>query len=105
LILPCGNGRSSFAGTLRDLFPDPHSLRAVGALYLRHHPEEIASVRHLMQAAAIGGSGSSNAFARMIAERRRIDLERADVVIVAGWILARSEALLCAAAALDAAAS
>lgn len=105
LILPHGNGRAPFAGTLRDLFPDPSSLRAVGALYLRRYPEELASVRHLMRAAALRGSGSSNAFARMIAERRRIDLERGDVVIVAGWILARSEALLCAAASLDAAAS
>ena len=85
------------------MFADPGALRAVGALYLRRHPEEAVPVRLLMHQSAMGRIGAQDALARMIAERRRVDLEREDVVVVAGWVLARSEARLCATASLDAA--
>ncbi|MGH7090066.1 MAG: hypothetical protein ACREFQ_14305 [Stellaceae bacterium] len=90
--------RHALAAVPGDLFTDVPSAAAVGAIYLRQFPEEARSALQLLRETGIGPDEPLRAFVRLIAERRRIDLERGEVVAVAGWIMARSEARIFAAA-------
>jgi len=80
-------------GSRRDDFdPDAAALRRLGALYLRSHPEERSLDRLsrllTVDASDRGPSPLSAALAR--------DWANHDVSLVDGWVLARTEARLCA---------
>jgi hypothetical protein len=87
---------------LAAVFGDIVPMRFLGFLYLREHPGE--SDRRWLSDALFGGSlpQTPAAIAASIAERRRRDLAADDVTIVGGWVMTRSEARLCALAALAA---
>lgn len=70
----------------------------IGERYLRTHPTE-ASAEALTR--AVGVENEANPF-RVLQDRIHDDLDRGEVVVVDGWVLARTEARLCALAALDA---
>lgn len=80
------------------LFADAASARRVGALYLRDHPDE-AGARRLGEL-LFGGGAPPPALGSWLRERRSHDFAAADVVFVAGWLLSRSEARLCALSSL-----
>jgi hypothetical protein len=73
---------------------------AVGDLYLEVHPEE-ADVECLLQLLTHDAEASSASFSSIsdidtwLASRIARDLRDCDVVVIAGWVLARSEARLC----------
>jgi hypothetical protein len=82
--------------SLRELFADPQAARLVGARYLGGHGDEASPAR--LRALLFAGAPPSSAisFAGWMAERRSVELSSEDVVVVAGWLLARSEGRLCA---------
>ena len=95
------------AARLRSLFADPASATAVGQAYLRAVPDE-ADERHLMQLiirqmpggrAALAGH-DANAWRASLRAMQRRDFAEGRTVRVEGWVLSRTEARLCALAAL-----
>jgi hypothetical protein len=90
-----GPGQDVVARLLRDRA----SARRVGAAYLAAHPEE-ASPERLLQAlrSALGPVDAAPAavLRHRLAARVRDDFARADVVVVRGWWLSRTEARLAA---------
>jgi hypothetical protein len=76
------------------LFADPEAARMVGALYLREHRGEtgLDCLDELLPA----GSDPARALPQWLGARRPLELADDDVAIVAGWVLAASEARLCA---------
>jgi hypothetical protein len=82
--------------SLRELFADPEAARLVGARYLCGHGDEASPAR--LHALLFAGAPPSSAicFAGWMVERRSFEFGSEDVVVVAGWLLARSEARLCA---------
>ena len=83
------------------VFPDLAALRRLGALYLAAHPEEHsrAALSHLLLDADPGTIPS-----RLLRTLER-DWSSHQVTVVDGWLLARTEARLCAALHLEAGAS
>ena len=81
---------------LRDVFTDLDAARDVGRHYLAVCPEETRLVR--LTEGLLTGEALKNfeAFVERIAELRVRDFENNDTVIVDGWVLARSEARVCA---------
>jgi hypothetical protein len=75
---------------------DRDAAAAVGRAYLDACPEEADPGR--LEALLTGElrEGSLDSVRRRLANRRRGDFARGDVVVVRGWVLARSEARLCA---------
>jgi hypothetical protein len=90
----------------------PTSARVIGEAYLQSAPDE-ASVAFLEQAirntiAAAGvGAGASTAppLGQLLQERITADFSAGQMVSVKGWMLARTEARLCALMALTSKAS
>lgn len=88
------------------LLHDLAGARAIGIRYLADAPEERDAAfltRELFD--GIGGvprtAPQRAAARRVIAARRARDFATGDTVLIDGWILARSEARLCALAALS----
>jgi len=75
-----------------DFFPDLTALRRLGAIYLVAHPEERS--RALLSRLLIGG-GDGTIPSRLLSAVAR-DWSSNHVAVVDGWLLARSEARLCA---------
>lgn len=71
---------------------DPEAMRHVGALYLAGHPDESDPAR-LWQRFADGGAAAG---AEGLAARIDQDWRSGDVVLVSGWVFARTEARCCA---------
>jgi hypothetical protein len=76
--------------------------RAAAALPAARAPEHAAAVL----ASLAGGSRRAarlddDGMRRLVAERVRADFAKEDTVQVCGWVLSRTEARLCAVAALD----
>jgi hypothetical protein len=87
------------------LLSDVPGARVLGARYLRMAPEEAdgAALAAELFSHLAEQPGTAIQFAeigRTLAERRERDFAAGDTVIVGGWILARTEARLCALAAL-----
>lgn len=82
------------------LFSDQCAARLAGDHYLRAHAQE--ADREVLHTLLFGAAPAPTAAAlrRGIVERRRADFAREDTVLVAGWVLARSEARLCALVSL-----
>ncbi len=81
--------------TLSWPFRDHASARAIGRRYLRTHPasSELQVTRLLLRPGADRG--------RRIRERIAADFAAGRVVILDGWVLAATEARLCALSALS----
>jgi hypothetical protein len=79
---------------------DAEPLRRLGVAYLREHAGE--ADRRWLSRHLFGGAVPRDAAAlmRRIAEQRARDLAEGDIVTVQGWLLARSEARLCALLAM-----
>jgi len=101
LSLP-GQGRATFAGLLSDLV----GAREIGMRYLAFAPYD--ADRNTLSLHLFGGLRSPPASAdeyallrKQISSKREQDFALGDTVILDGWILARTEARLCALAALS----
>jgi hypothetical protein len=91
---------------LAGFFADPASAAVVGREYLAAQREEadadtlvsrlVGSARARFEDAA----GDPARLAALLRERHRADFEAGSVAVVRGWILSRTEARLCALAAL-----
>lgn len=94
-------GRDAMAGLGRDvgaLFGDPAAARRLGRRYLATHPNERRAV-HLWARELAGARrpwGTADELRRAVAQRRERDLQDGVVAIVDGWVLARTEARVCA---------
>lgn len=100
--------RDRLAARAAGLFPDGRSASALGRSYLARHPNE-ADPDRLIDAlfADLPPAPSDGTEAReveairaWVTARIEDDFRRARIVRVEGWILARSEARLCALASL-----
>jgi hypothetical protein len=83
---------------LLHMLPDRSHAAVIGRAYLASHPEEAgldAVLRHLE-----GLTDASGDVRGAIAARLRRDFEERDTVRLDGWVLARTEARLCALCAL-----
>ena len=83
---------SNVKACLSHVLTDESGARLIGTAYLSAYPAErdaISLLRHLLGPATLQGPDD---FRRRIAVRRRQDFVEGDVVLVDGWILARSEA-------------
>jgi hypothetical protein len=93
---------ASLHSRLVALFTDPGSARTIGLAYLRTVGEAEASPERLVQ--AISGASeavmASSELKRVIGARIRSDFAEGAIVTVDGWMLSRTEARLCALAAL-----
>ena len=85
---------AALAASARGLFADPQAARMIGALYLRDNRGEIGLDR--LDELLVAGPDLADALPQWLGERRPCELAGDDVAIVAGWLLARSEARLCA---------
>jgi hypothetical protein len=91
------------AARLVGIFREPASARAIGRAYLRQAPEEADAARllaliHPGDCAAL----SASELRRAVAARQRADFAAGRTVLLDGWVLSRTEARLCALAAVTA---
>ena len=88
-----GLDRAAGAALARRWLRDPAAARRLGEHYLGAHPGE-ADPAFLLEASLGPGdlAGARDRFAR----RRRAEFEHGDTVELAGWVVARCEARLCA---------
>lgn len=93
---------AELAFTLSALFKDPERVAALGRRYLAHYPEDADADR--LAVALFGDTTRSQADAATmradLARQRERDFRDGEVVVVDGWLLARSEARVCALSAL-----
>ena len=89
-----GRPEGALGRDVAGLFSDPEDARSIGRSYLAARPDESAGARLLAQELRRqqfrrpGAEG----LRRALADRRRQDLEDGMVVVVGGWVLARTEA-------------
>jgi len=91
---------------IEELVGDLSGARAIGTRYLVIAPEERDAAflaRHLFAGVADGPhhAAGMSALRQAIGAHRQRDFTTGDTVIIDGWILARTEARLCALAALS----
>lgn len=81
---------------LLQIFSDLEAPRALGRRYLKSYPQE--SGREQLLETLIDGTapGDHEALRKRLARRRGQDFRNGNIVIVDGWILARTEAQVCA---------
>lgn len=82
-------------GALASLLPHAASAAAVGARYLRDHPEERDAALPLASAPPREPRAQARLRRQLRRESAR-DFQRGAVVRVDGWVLSRTEARLCA---------
>jgi len=87
---------AALASWVAELLPDPVGARAIGGLYLEICPE----ARRRARALGCDLRAQPDAAARRAAlwARRCRDLEAENIVLIDGWVLAATEADLCALA-------
>jgi hypothetical protein len=92
---------------LRRVFSRPESARIVGLAVLRQRAGPIAAEdvlaelrTHRPEICQASGVVSRGRLASMVREARRDDFRRGCACIVDGWLLSRTEALVCAVIAL-----
>jgi hypothetical protein len=92
---PCyaANLASWLRETGTGLFANPATLRELGRAYLASHAHE-RDLRILSQLLLDKGS---TAIQRRLIERIALDWQTHDIVLVEGWVVARTEGRLCAA--------
>lgn len=84
------------AGEIAEIFSSRASARRVGRAFLALHPEEDSRGRLAELTAAGLAARDSHAWRAWLARRRREELRDEQVVEIDGWVLALSEARLCA---------
>jgi hypothetical protein len=95
-----GEGRQAIAELLGRRFSDKAALVAVANVYLAAHPEE-ADANRLQRLLFPGSSAlSAQAFDNWIVRQISADFRAGNLAVVGGWVLAKSEARLCALASL-----
>ena len=94
---------SDAATRLRSLIPAPTSAREIGRIYLAQYPEEdgaAALTHHILSSLSLDEEKvvalDRQALPAMLSSCVRADFEKGRTVEVAGWILSRTEARLCA---------
>ncbi len=92
------SGEDPTAARLAALAGPPESARAVGAEYLRSTPEERDPA--LLAQRLASGLAPGAPLRPQLARRIRADFEQERVVSLRGWVVSRTEARLCALAAL-----
>ena len=97
-----GNAVKHTQSAIQELFGDLVNVKALGGMYLQDHPDEPRSADLLCRGLGLASFTALDApgLRRRIARRRAADFAAADVVILDGWVFARSEARLFALAAL-----
>lgn len=78
------------------LFSSADSAAHVGLAFLALHPEERNRIRLVELTAADLAARDAHAWRAWLAHRRRVELRDEQVVEIDGWVLALSEARLCA---------
>ena len=91
---------AALARCVAELLPDPAGARAIGRLYLDAYPDATRRTRAL--ASALRAQPDAAARRAELWARRGRDLAAEDVVLLDGWLLAATEAELCALALLAA---
>jgi hypothetical protein len=85
---------------LAEIFGDLDALRTVGHRYLARHPED-GDRQHLITALVDPAwSGEPGDLRRHLADQRQREFSGDDIVIVDGWVMARSEGRIGALAVL-----
>lgn len=79
-----------------EIFRDPEAARSIGRRYLAAYPHEAANVRRLAAELEAERPRGPEGLRRALADRRQRDFRDGSVVVVAGWVLARTEARACA---------
>lgn len=106
--LPPGLGaKSDLARRLAPIIPDRASARRVGRAWLAANPRTAERARLVGQALAalaldrntLAGLDDTHLYARAAA-RIRADFAHGHTIVVDGWMLSRTETLLCAVAAV-----
>ena len=85
-------------GDIARIFRNAKDPRSIGRCYLATYPEEAAGARRLAEELRReqGRLPGREGVRRALADWRRQDLEDGMVVVVGGWVLARTEARACA---------
>lgn len=86
---------------LENALSDAASARALGSAYLARHPEEAdtaALARRVMALLApyARPTAAGRELAEALARLRTTDFRRGDIVDLDGWVLSRSEVMVCA---------
>ena len=99
LLVPAGGLRPLHAHTVfQNMFGDDRIAAQLGKLYQRQDPSAGARGRSLAAKLAAMRSSARQDYLQM---RSQADLAALDIVTIDGWVMARSEADLCAAVHLD----
>jgi hypothetical protein len=93
-----GSSEGALGREVAGLFSHAEDARSIGRCYLAAHPDEAAGARLLAQELRRQQSlrPGAEGLRRALVDRRRRDLEDGVVVVVGGWVLARTEARACA---------
>jgi len=90
------NGSSVYQA-LGEIFEDRRAAGQIGHRYLVLYPEDAVRLAHLFRKLWDAyDSGGAKALHQSIAALRSRDFASDDVVIVDGWVIARTEGMLCA---------
>ena len=91
---PAGSG--PLRDWLREWLPDTAAARAIGDAYLADNPDAAQRTRAL--ARLLRRQPDAAACRALLHDRRSRDLRADDIVVIDGWVLAATEAQLCALA-------
>jgi hypothetical protein len=86
---------------LADMFRSPQKARALGKTYLASSPEGADPDTLRARFAAAGSPVTPASFRLYFSNLRRQDFASNRIVVIDGWVLARSEAELCALLSLS----
>lgn len=81
---------------LEGIFTEPAAARRIGRIYLTTHPDELDPIGLLQDLSGLSEPGDLRALRRRLSELRDRDFANGNIVIVKGWVLARTEARICA---------
>lgn len=81
---------------LGEIFGDRAAAQALGEAYLRRYPTRPESAEVMKDLLADHSPRDAAALGRLVTERRVRDFREGRTVVLDGWVLARSEAQLCA---------
>jgi len=87
-------GQAPIGGWLREWLPDAAAARIIGGRYLAEVPG--AAQRSPDWGRRLGDQPDAAARRALLCERRSRDFTTDDVVLIDGWVLAATEAQLCA---------
>ena len=95
-----GEESSAFEAALLALLSDPSGAARIGRVYLAGQPEEARRELLARRLCDALGEGPRSTLRERMARCARRDFTRGDTVQLSGWLVSRSEARLCALAAL-----